>query len=237
MHGSLIPKERDYDEVQRSAVSTIADEVDSEDNERSRGGWSAMCSPDSRMRAETGGVRARLDLGTNTSTLHTFIADHYRSMDVCEHPEMVPLHGTLAGVNLQGGPLTPMFVLAKTRLHGDILGVPVEQVVDGIRHVPWEEKVEEKLLWRGRNTGSTYSKKTPWKATQRPRLVEVANAEYGELEILGPPAGMESKTVAEDRRRIPRAVANRHYFDIAFVDEPIRTSMRKMCPPTRGQLE
>ncbi|RSH90840.1 Glycosyltransferase 90 protein [Saitozyma podzolica] len=155
-------------------------------------------------------------------TLRGRQSDHYRSMDICEHPEMVPLHGTLAGVNLQGGPLTPMFVLAKTRLHGDILGVPVEQVVDGMRHIPWEHKVQEKLIWRGRNTGSTYSKNTPWRATQRPRLVEVANAEHGELELLGPPAGMGGKTVAEDRTRIPRAMANRYYFDIAFVDEPIQ---------------
>jgi hypothetical protein len=216
-------------------VLTISDEVDSDDNERARRSWSTMCPPDSRIKAESDATRDRLDRFNNTSTLHTFIADHYRSMDICEHPEMVPLHGTLAGVNLQGGPLTPMFVLAKTRLHGDILGVPVEQVVDGMRHIPWEHKVQEKLIWRGRNTGSTYSKNTPWRATQRPRLVEVANAEHGELELLGPPAGMGGKTVAEDRTRIPRAMANRYYFDIAFVDEPIRTSMR--MPPARGYTD
>lgn len=188
-----------------------------------------MCPPDSRMRADRDRSRNRVDLFNNSNTLHTFIADHYRSMDICEHPEIVPLHGTLAEINPQGGPLTPMFVLAKTRLHGDILGVPIEQVVGGMRNIPWEEKAEERLLWRGRNTGITYSKNTPWRVTQRPRLVELANAEHGELEMLGPPTGMEGRTVAEDRRRIPRAVANRHYFDIAFVEEPIRTSMRCCC--------
>jgi hypothetical protein len=149
-------------------------------------------------------------------------------MDLCEHPETVPLHGALTGKYPGDGQgiMNPLFVLSKTRLHADILGVPVEQVVGGMREVPWEEKTEEKLMWRGRTTGIVYSKGAPWRTTQRTRLIKLANENRGEVEILGPSKGVGGRTVGQERRKIPIAMANEYYFDIAFVEEPIRASMR-----------
>ncbi|GFZ52387.1 hypothetical protein JCM24511_10160 [Saitozyma sp. JCM 24511] len=186
--------------------------------------WSVMCPPDSRMGIGKGRMQDRVDCFNRTPTSHTFIADHQRSMDLCEHPENVPLHGALTGKHPGEGDwtLNPLFVLSKTTLHADILGVSVEQVVEGMRDVPWEEKREEKVMWRGRTTGIVYSKGAPWRTTQRPRLIKLANDNQGEVEILGPSKGMRGRTVEEELRKIPIAMANEHYLDIAFVEEPIQ---------------
>jgi hypothetical protein len=49
------------------------------------------------------------------------------------------------------GPLVPLFAFAKTRLHADILAVPIEQWEAHYvgYEPPWEGKTMNKLLWRG----------------------------------------------------------------------------------------
>jgi hypothetical protein len=145
-------------------------------------------------------------------------------MDICDHPELIPIHGTLLGKNPHVEPLTPLFTLSKTTLHADILGVPVEQYTDILRRIAWEEKYEDKLMWRGSNTGAYYSHDIPWRSTHRARLIEMVNADEGELEMLPPPRSLEGATIAEKRRNVSKEVVNRYYADMAFTGEPIRMS-------------
>jgi hypothetical protein len=143
-------------------------------------------------------------------------------MDVCDHPEYVPWHGVLAGKNPDTEPLTPLFSLSKTTLHADVLGVPVEQYEDEMRHVPWEDKTEDRLLWRGSNTGIHFAKDTPWRETHRMRMIKLANEQEGEVELLSPPRALEGKTVGMARTKLPVGEANKFYTDIAFTWPPIR---------------
>ena len=138
-------------------------------------------------------------------------------MDLCQHPADVGLHGLVAGRNPHMTSLTPVFSLSKTALHADIVGVPDEKwaldtgsegidldaqgnvVIDLDRtggvpptYIPWDWKTEDKVLWRGTNTGSLYRKDAePWWNSHRIRLVRMANSLEGEQEVLPRPSEME----------------------------------------------
>lgn len=69
-------------------------------------------------------------------------------MDICAHPEIIPLHGTTAGREPEpSAVLMPMFSLSKTNLHSDILVIPIEQWSEPEGALHWNEKEEGKLLW------------------------------------------------------------------------------------------
>jgi len=102
-------------------------------------GYPSACSPSSRLRSfkQYGGTVSPVP---STSLDHkTFIANHPALLDLCDHPELVPLHGALSGKNPRVQPLTPIFSLSKTNLHSDILGVPTEQWVDDLPVIPWSK--------------------------------------------------------------------------------------------------
>lgn len=73
-------------------------------------------------------------------------------MDLCQHPEARKLHGHTMTQGVPLGPLVPLFAFAKTRLHSDILAVPIEQwEAHYVGYEPsWEGKTMNKLLWRGK---------------------------------------------------------------------------------------
>jgi hypothetical protein len=185
-------------------------------------GWKAMCPANSPMGVELGSTSAPYDPSNGTRSTYTFIADHYRSMDLCDHPEIVPLHGSLLEKDPAASELSPLFVLSKTTLHSDILGVPVEQLVRGMRDVPWEEKYEDRLLWKGSNTGTYYWKGTSWRDTQRTRLLKLTNDVQGEVEMLSPPKGMNGRPISQGMKKVPLGEANAFYHDLAFTGQPIR---------------
>ncbi|GFZ52429.1 hypothetical protein JCM24511_10202 [Saitozyma sp. JCM 24511] len=195
---------------------------DNEEIDLSLRGWPAMCPADSPMGIKRGRTPDAFELSKGTRGSYAFIADHYQSMDLCEHPELVSLHGLLLGKDPQVAPLTPLFVLSKTTLHADILGVPVEQIVRNIQDVPWEEKFEERLLWRGSNTGTHFSRETTWRDTHRTRLIKLVNEHRGKVDMLGPPREMDGKVLGKGRRQVPIEVANGYYHDMAFTGEPIQ---------------
>jgi hypothetical protein len=141
---------------------------------------------------------------------------------LCDHPEIVPLHGSLLEKDPAASELSPLFVLSKTTLHSDILGVPVEQLVRGMRDVPWEEKYEDRLLWKGSNTGTYYWKGTSWRDTQRTRLLKLTNDVQGEVEMLSPPKGMNGRPISQGMKKVPLGEANAFYHDLAFTGQPIR---------------
>lgn len=94
-------------------------------------------------------------------------------MDLCNHPSVPSLHGLTLGVTPEPqSELLPMFSLSKTSLHTDILGIPVEQWLESTSDdVPaWSDKTNNRLLWRGRNTGGSFTKDVNWRNSHRARL-------------------------------------------------------------------
>ncbi|KAG1814630.1 glycosyl transferase family 90-domain-containing protein, partial [Suillus subaureus] len=111
----------------------------------------------------------------------TFIYDHLLAMDPCAHPSHLTQHGEF----LSHGPgpvahpfLIPQFSYCSSPLHADIR-LPimlswVEDVEGG--EEAWMDKEEERLLWRGLNTGIHHGKEKPWKDAQRGRLMDLVSS-------------------------------------------------------------
>ncbi|OCF34447.1 hypothetical protein I316_03961 [Kwoniella heveanensis BCC8398] len=194
-------------------------------------GWAAACPPRSAIKTHDSDV-VPPSLPDTSLDQKTFISSHRTTMDICSHPDLVPLHGVLAGKNPQVESLTPIFTLSKTGLHADILGVPVEQWVDDIKDVPWDEKKFDQLLWRGSNTGIYHSTDTPWRGSHRTRLLKLANHQHEEdyaetehIQVLPPPRGMKSGTAQKGMQSLKLADLNDRFMDLAFTGLPIQCSI------------
>ena len=201
-------------------------------------GWAAACPASSRLRTFNRYAGLTSPVPSTALGTKTFIASHPALLDLCDHPELIPLHGALSGKNPVVQELTPIFSLSKTNLHSDILGVPTEQFVEQeeLPNVPWSERNQEKLLWRGSNTGAYYDASTTWRTSHRARLLRLGNRAWsiGEHEedgitLLPAPKAMRGQTLSTLSETIPWGKANRHYMDMAFTGSPLRESSQ--TPP------
>lgn len=152
----------------------------------------------------------------------SFIANHWANMDVCENPDLIPLHGMLAGKDDYVTDLGATFALSKTRLHADVLGVPPERVIEDVALIPWEDKTTERLFWRGRNTGAYHSTSTPWKGTHRIRLVGMGANYTGVTTVLAPPDAMQGKNVRDAATATASSDLTARYMDMGFVNIPLQ---------------
>lgn len=188
-------------------------------------GWEAACPYRSPSRKEPSHTRLE--------RLHkhrkTFISDHSASFDLCYNPSSLALHGYMSAQRPHvQDQLVPIFSLSKTNLHVDILAVPTEQWVKSMPSIPWSERSQNKLLWRGSNTGSYYSKDEPWQNSHRVRMIKMAdttNPEPITVEILPAPGsfpGLGGK-LGERVMQVDRSGVNTQMLDIAFAGHPIRT--------------
>lgn len=156
-------------------------------------------------------------------------------MDICAHPQSIALHGALSGKNPHVTDLTPIFSLSKTTMHSDILGVPVEQYADSLPHVPWDQRREEAILWRGSNTGAHYEEGTPWAASHRIRLIELGMRKKGEITLLSPSKDKIGK-IKDTWIKEKFSDVNKWFTDMKFTGEPIRECARLsrcLCPAPR----
>lgn len=175
------------------------------------------CPDDSPLRSQDPHNRLILhDIWS--ATKKTFIWDHVKSMDVCNHPSHVHLNGFLVetGVDLEPNPdLAPSFAQAKTSLHSDILTVVDDHWSNEDFAAPsWEKRSRTKVNWRGTTTGVTFEDGIQWRHSQRVRLVETFNADFGMVDVLD-----ESMDVHADMEKWN---LNERFFDVAFVHKPIQ---------------
>ncbi|EAU89351.1 Cap3p [Coprinopsis cinerea okayama7 len=112
----------------------------------------------------------------------TFIHNHKLSMDPCLHPAHLLMHGQF--ISHERGPvphrlIIPQFSFSPTSLHHDITVALSINWIDDIRprgHDPlFDDKDDERLQWRGSNTGSWFGGNTQWWVSHRTRLVDWAN--------------------------------------------------------------
>jgi hypothetical protein len=154
-------------------------------------------------------------------------------MDLCAHPSVPALHGlTLGTTPVPQTALMPMFSLSKTNLHADILGIPVE----GWRETPrnaatnWTDKQDDRLLWRGRNTGGFFSKAVDWRSSHRARLAAMSGDDArGWTSILPSPGSLAFDDEPErslGNATVERSLGqlNRAMLDVGLAYEPIQCS-------------
>lgn len=154
----------------------------------------------------------------------SYIYDHQEAMNLCNHPEIMNLHGFTSVSGTKPGPLVPLFTFAKTNVHSDILVTPLEQYSDSyIGYDPdWEKKTLNKLMWRGSTTGIDFYEEHDWKNSQRARLHFLANEKRGTKDVL---YAEEDGPIAEKRYNVNGL--NRAYMDVAFAGGPVQCD-----PPT-----
>ncbi|WVF68637.1 hypothetical protein IAT40_003407 [Kwoniella sp. CBS 6097] len=230
-----------------------------EDVGHSDQGWSATCSFSTAINARSRFTSAKSNRQSSSSSLFIpdtslakkkFISSHRASMDICANPGLLDIHGSLiAGKKRQVDKLTPIFSLSKTESHSDVLGVPLEQWVDvnandgsgsgsvSVKQVSWDKKRHDRLLWRGSNTGMHYAIDTPWRGSQRTRLIKLANRkstgdgahaakanEKIQVHVLSPGKGVNSQTGTMEESMWSANVAdlNARFMDIGFTGSPIQ---------------
>ncbi|KAK4054476.1 hypothetical protein OIV83_000970 [Microbotryomycetes sp. JL201] len=175
--------------------------------------FAQACSPNSPLR--------RFELGESVQDFsgdiqRTFIWDHAKAIDLCQHPEQRRLHGHLMQEGVPFSPLVPLLTFAKTRMHADILATPLEQYSETYvgYEPPWEQKSHNKLLWRGSTTGVEFDKHTPWRQSQRARLHFLSQTMDGEKSII------VAQGSAMKEANLSVADMNHLYMDMAFSGEP-----------------
>ena len=173
----------------------------------------------------------------SASSSKSFIYNHRLSMSPCLHPTHITLNGYLSQYHYphQNGPtpssvLAPIFGICATAIHNDILTVAPEQFTEGVGADPlWSDKVDQRLLWRGRNTGVLHQSGNEWNLSQRIRLVEMGTRRGGETNVLLPRGSTASagdggtwNGAVGYGETVSTSALNAAFMDVAFVGKPIQ---------------
>jgi hypothetical protein len=179
-------------------------------------GWLSGCSPKSPARTQPFDLENPPAAPTNKS----FIFDHYAAMDPCQHPSLLHQHGQFVAHHYGPAPrvpLVPRFSYSTTLLHYDIRPATPFNWVEDITDLEWEKKTDDRLLWRGANTGIWHGAGMRWRASHRIRMVQHAKRRQGSVDVLvdaGPNAPAKRREVGLKR-------INPVMLDIEFAGKPL----------------
>ncbi|WWC98816.1 hypothetical protein V866_005709 [Kwoniella sp. B9012] len=196
--------------------------------------WSAACPSRSAIRSFNSHSFNPTWIPDTSLTSKSFVSSHSQSMDLCSHPNVIPIHGALAGKIPKVNELMPIFTLSKTKLHSDVLGVPVEQWLEdeSLIEIPFEQKENSRLLWRGSNTGTVHSVETPWRTSHRTRLIYLTNYqdenenENFKVNYIPPPKGIRSKVEMQKVIKQDKLDGwNQRSMDLGFTGGPIQCNV------------
>ena len=185
-------------------------------------GWVSACPPSSPARR----ISINLDAPPPPSSQKTFIHDHRSSMDPCLHPELFYHHGQFVSHELGPAPqreMVPLFSFCSTTVHHNIR-IPttygwIEDLLPRADDPDWNDKLEERLGWRGSNTGIWHANGTRWRQSHRNFLVSSANELNGTTRVLLPTKSGSDQVGAPKEMRNSRL--NPAIFDIFFAGKPL----------------
>ncbi|KAI6000279.1 hypothetical protein EDC04DRAFT_2612070 [Pisolithus marmoratus] len=195
------------------------------------GGWIQACPPNSPALLNPP-MLPSLDGSNpvgpfNTVSPKSFIVSHRAAMDPCYHPEILISHGQFLSHRQGPAPhptLVPLFSHCGTLLHHDIrppipYGWTSGNDSEALGDVPWAQKVDERLNWRGSPTGIYASPETHWMHAHRQRLVTLTNTIAGNTSVLRVPSDMSSPVGEPLQLRMARV--NPAWMDVAFTGKPL----------------
>lgn len=145
-----------------------------------------------------------------TAATDTFISNHLKAMNPCDHPSLLDNHGMFLEEHIETSSpkphtkLLPIFSLSKTPLNQDIPITPVGkdgQFESAGVEPKWNQK-QGKMYWRGLATGMFHNKKGghKWRQNHRERLHFLANDRTGSEEDVMVPVGATGQTKYERHR-------------------------------------
>jgi len=188
-------------------------------------GWGGACPNSSPLRRAPPPAPFPPSVDVPAAQPKMFIYSHRDSMDACTHPDLVHTVGFLSGHYDRGpGPQEAhrlLFGMCKTEgLHGDVLTVASEMWTEDVGYDPaWENKTDERVVWRGSNTGILANPGTPWKMSQRVRLIGMLNNRNGSHEVLLP---TEPDEIVGEPVKRRSSWLNDILADTHFTREPIQ---------------
>lgn len=147
-------------------ASSLTPDYDSsqEEFDKAHLGWASACAPHKPLREKKVGTLP--DLDAMWSADKTYVWDHKAVMDPCTNPDLVHLMGFLSAHGRGPGPsfqMYPVMAMCKTYLHSDVLGVSAEAWTEDVGDDPeWDDKADNRLLWRGKTTGIFFKDGVPW---------------------------------------------------------------------------
>ncbi|KAG6907688.1 hypothetical protein DXG01_007791 [Tephrocybe rancida] len=157
----------------------------------------------------------------------TFIHNPRSSMDPCQNPHLFSRHGHYISKHASPQPiLAAQFSYSTTPLYHDIqLPSFFGWQADGLAFEDdpeWENKTDERLLWRGSNVGIVNNEETPWRDAHRSRLVSWANDLNGTSNVLIPGRiDDEGWQRVGGGTTVKKALINPALLDVAFVGKPL----------------
>ncbi|KAF4610078.1 hypothetical protein D9613_010468 [Agrocybe pediades] len=199
-------------------------------------GWISACPPNSPAQLQRINWGGAPRLPSRSMRSKTFIHDHRASMDPCLHPSVFLTHGQF--VSHGAGPiphrkLIPQFSFGPTLVHHDITpALPINWIEDihpKSDNPEWDDRVDSRMYWRGRNTGIWHADDKRWDLAQRERLVSWG----GDGESMTPDSGRDMTVLmptAEGKRvglgmSVSKAQWRPAMVDVAFAGDPVN------CPP------
>ena len=147
-------------------------------------------------------------------------------MDPCNSPHLFYHHGQF--LSHERGPtpqpvLVPEFSYCTTTVHHNIrIPVPylwVEDIYPRSSDPEWDDRFDERLLWRGSSTGIYHSEFSRWRDSHRNFLVKFANDYGGILDVLPPNRAQNEELV--EMIELVKARINPAVMDVAYAGEPI----------------
>jgi hypothetical protein len=196
-------------------------------------GWLSGCAKDSPARTQP----YDLEHPPAPPTKKTFIHDHLAAMSPCAHPSLLHHHGQFLAHEYGPGPWSPpapQFSYSVTSLHADIRpATPFNWVEDVPGDAPWDAKTDNRLLWRGSNTGIWQGAGMRyWRGTHRNRMVALADRTRGAADVLvadAADAPVQTKT-------LPLRRLNRALLDLEFSGSPLNCD-DTTCPELQRMFE
>ncbi|KAF8184821.1 glycosyl transferase family 90-domain-containing protein [Pholiota molesta] len=202
-------------------------------------GWLASCAPHSPARNADINWGGAPHLPPSSKRVKTFIHNHRTSMDPCQHPAHLLLHGQF--ISHRRGPvphrvMVPQFSYAPTMLHHDITpAMPINWLHDILPRSDdpeWEERWDARVQWRGSNTGIWHADDIRWDLAQRARLVRWGGD--GEQELGVPERNLSVLMPVDESRRVGEPIEVQKALwapamaDVAFAGEQINCNP-EMC--------
>lgn len=155
----------------------------------------------------------------------TFIHDPQATYDFCQSPSHLQQHGSFSFDFPRQSRLRPLFQWSKQYRNSDILSTPLEAYSNTSTYIPWDQKTDKRIFWRGSPTGDSYRKGKHtddlggWRMSHRPRLALMAQETEG-MRKVWVQRGKVWKLEEWNRREL-----NEEYLDIGLTGHP-----HQVCP-------
>ncbi|GAA94666.1 glycosyltransferase family 90 protein [Mixia osmundae IAM 14324] len=147
----------------------------------------------------------------------TLIDSWHRTMDTCNNPDARHYHGGTAWVYPAiPNQIVPLLTGGVNSHFGDIHAVFLAKLKDE-PELAWENRTDERLLFRGQTSGTTWDQDVPWINTQRSRLHIQANNLEGNRTLM---IADEDDLLANVT--LANKAINPAFFDVGMIGPPVQ---------------